>query len=320
MNLSLQATALETRARLEETERTKQLLEDRITTVDRELLMERSIAAQKEAEVRAELQRLCLENQSLHHQLSSTSETRRDDDIKREQLLRDKEKAVEDQRQQLTDAQTELERLRAENASLVQQLTAASKGKDEELEEQRRKNNELRDKNYKAMDALAAAEKALQETKKSAAKQQSDPSQVHRSISASLRRVFPDLSLDDAVASSSSDFAESLASRLADSVRRIETDEQSKAVAQVSHYKTVLSQTEELLHRLQSRVEAEQTTWKAQLAEMDVAIATVRQEKDFWMEQCQNKDQQQTEVDASLQNRIESLTQEKERILQVNIP
>ncbi len=71
---ALQATAIETRGRLEETERTKQLLEDRITTVDRELLMERSIAAQKENEVRTELQRLCLENQSLHLQLSGLAQ------------------------------------------------------------------------------------------------------------------------------------------------------------------------------------------------------------------------------------------------------
>ena len=50
--------ARETQARFEEMERTKQLLEDRITTVERDLVLERNISAQKENDAGQEVVRL----------------------------------------------------------------------------------------------------------------------------------------------------------------------------------------------------------------------------------------------------------------------
>ena len=58
-------------------ERTKQLLEDRITKEDRDLAMERGIAAQNEERIRQEVSCLCLENQTLNLQLGS----RRKEDV-----------------------------------------------------------------------------------------------------------------------------------------------------------------------------------------------------------------------------------------------
>ena len=369
-------TTHEAHLRLEETERTKQLLEDRITTVDRELLMERSIGAQKEAEVRQELQRLCLENQNLNLQLS----TRQSDDIKWESMLKEKEASTQQQLEELkqkmeqdkqaavqlavdqvkaqmaqssTDglvsAQQQLDELRQsmekEKEAALEQLKAdtrqqleelkqtmekeaaellktqadalastqqqkldelkqsmeqASTGAisqeqldelKEQLEEQKRKNNELRDKNYKAMDALQSAEKALVDLKKkpvaSPVPAQPSPSQVHQTIASELKKLLPELEApSDATAEDSASFASSLASHL----HRLQEQEHSKAAGQVQHYKTVLSQTEELLNRLQSRIEAEESQWRSKTLALETDVESLKTEKQFWMDQCQKQD------------------------------
>lgn len=381
-------TAHDAHVRLEEMERTKQLLEDRITKVDRDLAMERSLAAQNEERIRQEVSRLCLENQALNLQLSNASQNRQDEDTKwasiQEQMQSERSqmavKEVESQKQleqlrneiqalnlQLSNSsqsrqdgdvklaaiqeqikvernqmavkeaevQKELEQLRGETQSLIEQSNQANqskkdnqlqsettlKSKDEELEIQKRKNNELRDKNYKAMDALAAAEKALMELKKStaSAKNVPSPAEIKQAIGAGLQRALPELSFD--ASASPAAFAESLSTQVTISLERLQSKEQSKAQAQVLHYKTVLSQTEELLNRLQSRVEAEEMSWKVKLVQMESDLMTVKQEKEFWMDQCQKQETQQLQeppVDvAPLRAQIESLQEEKERLVQV---
>lgn len=326
--------AHDARLRLEEMERTKQLLEDRITKVDRDLAMERSLAAQNEERIRQEVSRLCLENQALNVQLSSTSQSRQDDDAKMaavcEQLRLERDRALVRQ----TETLTEVDRLKNEVQLLTGQLDTVRhdgqstlQAKNDELEAQKRKNNELRDKNYKAMDALAAAEKALVESKK-ASQAAADPSVVHRAVAGGLRRVFPELAADEAVsASSSTVFVDWVAGQLSVSLERLRDEERTKAQAQVVHYKTVLSQTEELLNRLQSRVEAEEANWRVKMMQIESDLNGVRQERDFWMEQCssnqqqqqQQKEKQEMDVDvvASLHSRIESLQKEKDILSQV---
>ena len=330
-------TAHEARARLEEMERTNELLESRITKVDRDLAMERSLAAQNEERIRQEVSRLCLENQALNIQLTNATQSRQDDDAKwaavQEQMQVERSQMAAKE----TEAQKELEHLRSEISSLTQQLNESKhneqdhqgklevelKTKDEELEAQKRKNNELRDKNYKAMDALAAAERSLVELKKSttSAKNIPSPAEINQAIGAGLQRVFPELAFD--ASASPVAFVESLSSQMTKSLERLQSEEQSKAQSQVLHYKTVLSQTEELLNRLQSRVEAEETTWKVKLTHMESDLMTVKQEKEFWMDQCQKQEnqaqlKQEPEVNVEpLNARIESLLKEKEQLLQV---
>lgn len=350
-NKSLHAAheALSARAHLEEMERTKQLLEDRITQVDRDLAMERSLAAQNEERIRQEVSRLCLENQSLSVQLSNSSQSRQDDDAKwaamQEQIQMERNQAATKE----AEAQKEVEKLRAEALSLSQQLEQVTrsqqeqqsqqsqletslKSKDDELEAQKRKNNELRDKNYKAMDALAAAEKALVELKKAssiAAAKVPNPADINQAIGTGLRKVFPDLTFDTSATPAA--FADSIALQVSNSLERLQSEEQSKAQAQVIHYKTVLSQTEELLNRLQSRVEAEEASWKLKLSQLESDLITVRQEREFWMDHCQKQEaeaaqhqqqQRQTQSEpgvdvTALYAQIESLQKEKELLLKV---
>jgi len=443
--------AVESHSHLEELERTKQLLEDRITTSDRELLVVRNIASQKETELQQGMERITQEKQQLIEQLAeakaqqneqpfddvtieamvmkneealqaeraiaaekesqlnsliehlqsdnkmlteqiSASQTEQAEQIKT--LVMNNEAALEAERanatekesqlnltierlqndnkmlaeqlsssqneqteqstvqtvleqeraiaaQKESDFQSELQRLRDENQELAQKLSSLPeiqdiheearlqsllKEKDEELETMKTKNNELRDKNYKAMDALAEAEKALVLSKQST----TSSSDVQQSIGARLLQVFPELTFD-ATASPSS-FADDVANKLALSLKTLQEDEQSKAQAQVLRYKTVLSQTEELLNLLQSRVEAEEQSWKEKMAQLEKELASTKQEGQFWMEQCRKQTtehtseqvieqtteqsvQQSTEM-ISLQTQFNALEKEKEAIAQ----
>ncbi|EFX65046.1 hypothetical protein DAPPUDRAFT_333581 [Daphnia pulex] len=307
----------------------------KLAAIQEQMQVERNQMATKEAEAQKELERLRSEINSINQQLSNSSQNRQDDDVKLAAI----QEQMQVERNQLaakeSEAQKELEQLRSETQSLTQQLNETKqneqdrqnkidvelKSKDEELETQKRKNNELRDKNYKAMDALAAAEKALVELKKSSssAKNVPSPVEINQAIGAGLQRVFPELSFD--ASASPAAFTESLSSQMTRSLERLQSEEQSKAQAQVLHYKTVLSQTEELLNRLQSRVEAEETSWKVKLTQIESDLLTVKQEKEFWMDQCQKQEAQQqqqtSEVDVQpLNARIESLQKEKDHLLQ----
>ncbi|XP_046443894.1 kinectin-like isoform X2 [Daphnia pulex] len=307
----------------------------KLAAIQEQMQVERNQMATKEAETQKELEQLKSEIHSLNQQLSNSSQNRQDDDVKLAAI----QEQMQVERNQLaakeSEAQKELEQLRSETQSLTQQLNETKqneqdrqnkldvelKSKDEELETQKRKNNELRDKNYKAMDALAAAEKALVELKKSSssAKNVPSPVEINQAIGAGLQRVFPELSFD--ASASPAAFTESLSSQMTRSLERLQSEEQSKAQAQVLHYKTVLSQTEELLNRLQSRVEAEETSWKVKLTQIESDLLTVKQEKEFWMDQCQKQEahqqQQTSEVDVQpLNAQIESLQKEKDHLLQ----
>jgi kinectin len=299
--------------------------------------VERSQMAAKETEAQKELEHLRSEISSLNLQLSNSSQSRQDDDVRLAAIQEQMQVERSQMAAKETEVQKELEHLRSETQSLTQQLNESKhneqdhqgklevelKSKDEELEAQKRKNNELRDKNYKAMDALAAAERSLVELKKSttSAKNIPSPAEINQAIGAGLQRVFPGLAFD--ASASPVAFAESLSSQMTKSLERLQSEEQSKAQSQVLHYKTVLSQTEELLNRLQSRVEAEETTWKVKLTHMESDLMTVKQEKEFWMDQCQKQEnqvqlKQEPEVNVEpLNARIESLLKEKEQLLQV---
>ena len=60
---------------------------------------------------------------------------------------------------------------------------------------------------------------------------------------------------------------------------------------QVQHYKTVLAQTEDLLNKLQKRIEDEEASWKSSLVQFEDDLVAARQERDFWMEQCQKQEE-----------------------------
>merc|ERR1712136_583395 len=299
------------------------------------LKAERAIASEKESQLTSSIERLQDDNKTLAEQLSA-SQTEQVEHASLQTVL-EQERAIAAQKE--SDFQSELQRLRDENQELAQKLSSLPeiqenhqedrlevllKEKDEELEMMKTKNNELRDKNYKVMDALAETEKALVLSKQSA----NDVSDVQQSIGARLLQVFPGMTID--VTAPPSSFAVDIANQAALSLKKLQEDEQSKAQAQVLRYKTVLSQTEELLNLLQSRVEAEEQSWKSKMAQLECELASTKQEGQFWMEQCRKQateesteqttqqvaeqsEQQSTEV-ASLLSQLDTLQKKKEEM------
>jgi len=299
------------------------------------LKAERAIASEKESQLTSSIERLQDDNKTLAEQLSA-SQTEQVEHASLQTVL-EQERAIAAQKE--SDFQSELQRLRDENQELAQKLSSLPeiqenhqedrlevllKEKDEELEMMKTKNNELRDKNYKVMDALAETEKALVLSKQSA----NDVSDVQQSIGARLLQVFPGMTFD--VTAPPSSFAVDIANQAALSLKKLQEDEQSKAQAQVLRYKTVLSQTEELLNLLQSRVEAEEQSWKSKMAQLECELASTKQEGQFWMEQCRKQateesteqttqqvaeqsEQQSTEV-ASLLSQLDTLQKKKEEM------
>lgn len=105
------------------------------------------------------------------------------------------------------------EQLSASQQNHLGAVESAVQEKQAEIEAQQQKNNELREKNYKIMEALSAAEKSLVELKKSTASAASRSSLQQEFVTA-LQRVFPELVCDSA----SESFADQIVSQLSSAV------------------------------------------------------------------------------------------------------
>ncbi|XP_073466701.1 kinectin isoform X10 [Aquarana catesbeiana] len=180
------------------------------------------------------------------------------------------------------------------------------------VEQQRKKNNDLREKNWKAMEALASTEKMLQERVSKTAKEK--PQNLHtgemeaREI---LQKIFPNVSV-----SSSLHHGEWIQEfeRLArvclnenGGAEKVKAMEQKLKEGEEIHtllqlecekYKSVLAETEGILQRLQRSVEEEEGRWKIkleesqnELSEAASAVRSLEQEVDKlkrWNKEAEN--------------------------------
>ncbi|XP_021931547.1 ribosome-binding protein 1 [Zootermopsis nevadensis] len=173
----------------------------------------------------------------------------------------------------------------------------------EDLELQRRKNNDLRTKNWKAMEALSVTEKSLESKVKESTILVSEVSKKVRTEEQAatkelLQRIFRDIRIEDHTAydlwverfeSSATSFISQLKTRqpAADSVSEdhssmlIELEKQnSQLQTMVTHYKTIIEETEGMLNKLQNHVEQEEERWRQQMQIMEAELETIRDEKD----------------------------------------
>ncbi|XP_055496432.1 kinectin isoform X2 [Leucoraja erinacea] len=166
------------------------------------------------------------------------------------------------------------------------------------VNQQRMKNNELREKNWKAMEALTSTEKMLQDKVNKTAKESNQQVVAIQSQSRDvMKRLFPKV-----LVSSAMDYAdwlqefESAAQQILSSLLEEQTQvleqkeketEEMQAMLQLEceKYKTVLAETEGILQRLQSSVEEEEGKWKMKLEEsqktlmqMQSSVHTLEQE------------------------------------------
>ncbi|KAM6972423.1 ribosome-binding protein 1b [Aplochiton taeniatus] len=159
----------------------------------------------------------------------------------------------------------------------------------EEMEQVKNKSNDLREKNWSAMEALSAAEKMNQEKLTEAHNERCAAEAAMASFQLetqkSLQLLFPGISLNteqsnwlevftqDAQEMAPSQTVQEEDSHTAESVlqSKLQEAEESQRTlqAECEQYRTVLGETEGMLKTLQKSVEEEELVWKAKIAEAE---------------------------------------------------
>ncbi|NWS75081.1 KTN1 protein, partial [Crotophaga sulcirostris] len=234
-------------------------------------------------------------------------------------VVEEKEREIASQVNQLQDVQKEneslkvqIQELKQENCKQVQlsigALTARSQrgvaGKEEEIttlqnelasqrnavEQQRKKNNDLREKNWKAMEALASTEKLLQDkVNKTAKEKQQHLEAAEVETRQLLQKLFPKVSLPSNMSHSEwiCGFEKMAKEYLqeASGSGDVKAMEQKLKEAEEMHillqlecekYKLVLAETEGILQRLQRSVEEEESKWKIKVEESQKELKQMR--------------------------------------------
>ncbi|XP_069343322.1 kinectin isoform X18 [Eulemur rufifrons] len=154
------------------------------------------------------------------------------------------------------------------------------------VEHQRKKNNDLREKNWEAMEALASTEKMLQDkVNKTSKERQQHVEAVELEAKEVLRKLFPKVSVPSNLSysewlhgfekkarecmagTSGSEEVEVLEHKLK------EADEMHTLLQlECEKYKSVLAETEGILQKLQRSVEQEENKWKVKVDESQKTI------------------------------------------------
>ncbi|CAB3384364.1 Hypothetical predicted protein [Cloeon dipterum] len=192
----------------------------------------------------------------------------------------DKVKELEDRVQEKDALLAKLQSEASQHASTVDQLK-------EELEAQRLKNNDLRSKNWKAMEAVKAAENNFEAKKKEcerltreavSKKAQGEEQDTFRQL---LQRLFPSVTLP--VTKDQSEWVREFEAAAAEHLREVSSEQAAAADGQtkimledvesrnkqlqalVTHYKSIIEETEGMLNKLEKHVEQEEARWRTQL-------------------------------------------------------
>uniref|UniRef100_A0AAY5EVK4 Ribosome receptor lysine/proline rich domain-containing protein n=1 Tax=Electrophorus electricus TaxID=8005 RepID=A0AAY5EVK4_ELEEL len=282
-----------------------QVLEQQMETLLAELAEVKSRESQRDVDASTQL----LE---LHALLASKDQDLQTLHKEMEEKAREMEK-VEQQQQQLASAPPSQELLAAiaDRDAQLCDVQAELLELRETVELHRRKNNELREKNWSAMEALSATETMLQgKLSKTVKEGQSALESAQAECRALLHRLFPHVPLptdqnhkqwlldfesaaqevsEHAVAAetmSEPDTGDGDAKSLTDKLKEAE-ETQKSLQKDCETYKKVLAETEGILQRLQSSVEQEESRWKekleqaqTELKEMTFKVTALEQEVD----------------------------------------
>ncbi|XP_072744778.1 uncharacterized protein [Anoplolepis gracilipes] len=159
---------------------------------------------------------------------------------------------------------------------------------EEALEVQKSKNNELRTKNWKVMEALSAAEsraksndeKKIEETTQKVKEEQEEATK------ALLQRIFPEIKVSEKTHEQWLKVFEDKVGAILNELKQRNTDQakpdlekQNKNLqSMVLHYKQIIEETEGMLNKLQSHIESEETRWQSQLQQKENEVANLRVE------------------------------------------
>ncbi|CAL1685035.1 unnamed protein product [Lasius platythorax] len=159
---------------------------------------------------------------------------------------------------------------------------------EEALELQKSKNNELRTKNWKVVEALSAAEsraksndeKDIKETRQKVKEEQEEITK------ALLQRIFPEIKVSEKTHEQWLKAFEDKVGAILNELKQKNTDQanpdlerQNKNLqSMVSHYKQIIDDTEGMLNKLESHIESEETRWQSQLRQKENEVANLRVE------------------------------------------
>ncbi|XP_058595114.1 kinectin isoform X6 [Neofelis nebulosa] len=177
-------------------------------------------------------------------------------------------KVISEREQEITGLQNELDSLK------------------EAVEHQRKKNNDLREKNWEAMEALASTEKMLQDkVNKTSKERQQHVEAVELEAKEVLKKLFPKVSVPPNL--NYREWLHGFEKKAKECVAEISSSEEVKVLEhklkeademhtllqlECEKYKSVLAETEGILQKLQRSVEQEENKWKVKVDESQKTI------------------------------------------------
>lgn len=210
---------------------------------------------QEKSEYMTEIQSLKQENSRLATELKTTHERvqKESQEVVTKQQNGDLQAEIRDMiskadhEKQLAVKDTELSTLTKEVESRTTELSTLK----EELEKQKKKNNELREKNWKAMDALEKSEKSVSQKVQSAIKEKGEElvasqKEIESFDKSVMQRLFPDISVKDQSHKNwMTEFEKQVSSHLA-SVKQQTSSSDNKSAKLESRIQDLESQNSEL--------------------------------------------------------------------------
>ncbi|XP_041418047.1 ribosome-binding protein 1 isoform X2 [Xenopus laevis] len=189
------------------------------------------------------------------------------------------------QQQEAKEGEIALAQLQArlqEKDSQIASLEKEAAELKEAVEQQKNKNNDLREKNWQAMEALGLAEKTCEEKLNSEKKAKEEMIQQLNAVQTQTKETLQSLLPQTTIVSQQSysewlqEFRQSTSELLSQQTEKDSSSElqfklkeaedaQSALQAECEQYRTILGETEAMLKALQKSVEEEEQVWKAKL-------------------------------------------------------
>ncbi|CAK9822917.1 Ktn1 [Anthophora retusa] len=276
------------------------------------------------AELQKQVKQLQEENESLASQLAATTERPAaegrengiDDNVQKNvqfveqtNLLAQKESQLNELRTELTHKEAELIRLNAQVDDLrsdVNNHRSLAARLNNDLEAQRSKNNELRKKNWKVMEALSATELRVKSNSGKNFDEVTQQVKVEQEelTKTLLQRIFPEIKVSEKSHDQWLKVFEKKVDTVLTELRKksttdayLELEKQNKNLQDmVSHYKQIIDDTEGMLNKLQSHVESEETRWELQLRQKENEITNLKIELNQLMSKLNINEKLQDEV------------------------
>ncbi|XP_034935831.1 ribosome-binding protein 1 isoform X3 [Chelonus insularis] len=252
------------------------------------------------SEMQKEVKRLREENEVLLSKLNTTdgrengvnekSQKNTVQELEQSNLLAQKDKQLETLQTEIMKRQKEFNELNAQIEILQRDANNQNnltKRLQEDLEAQRLKNDELRTKNWKVMEALSAAESRIKSNSRENIDEHINKAKMteQEATKSLLQRIFPEIN----IAEKSYDkwlktFEERVHNILTEkksivTVDNSEMEKQNKNLqGMVAHYKQIIMETESMLNNLQNYVESEESRWKADLRQKENEVINLKVE------------------------------------------